>query len=97
MRRKLAGLTGLVAMLGLVGCSSSEAEQIAADACGLMESLVEDGAAAMADEDLMGDLEDLQTRADDAELSDEEMQEAMREECPDVFDGLEGMFQAPGE
>ena len=80
--------TMVVLMLLLAGCAD-ETQRIARDACDLMEDIVEDPAAL--DEDVFTDLQELEARADDAGISDAEMQEAMRDECPEVFESLNGV------
>lgn len=89
-------VTLLVVTLGTAGCSGgSEEEQIAAEACDLMQGVVDEGPAALQDQDLMGDFQELQQRVDESEVADEDMQQAMRDECPDVVEELEGMSGVP--
>lgn len=82
-RAKLSVLgAGALALAG-AGCGAgSEAEQIASDACAVLEALV-DG-----DMEALEDLEDLDRRADEAEISDEDMLEAMEAECGDLLDEM---------
>jgi outer membrane murein-binding lipoprotein Lpp len=87
MRTTLA-LTAAAAVL-LAGCAS-EAEQIAGDACDLFEEAFDGEPDLEAVMGLQEEMQELADRAEDAELSDEEMQTAMREECPDVVESLEG-------
>ncbi len=81
--------------LGVAGCASDE-EEIAADACRLLEErVIGQGPDALMDEDLEDDFRELEQRAEESGLSDEEMERAMRDECPEVFDALEDTFGSP--
>lgn len=101
MRMRMTGISTLALALVLVGCGGgSEEEQIARDACGLLEDIVEGGPEAMMDEDLMQEFAALEERAQEADIDDAEMEAAMQEECPEVFEALEGMFDVepvPGD
>lgn len=82
----IAAMAVLVMMLA--GCAD-DTQSIARDACGLMEDIADDPTAF--DEDVFAELQELQERADDADISDEEMQAAIQDECPEVFGALNGM------
>lgn len=88
-RRSTPLAVATLAAFALGACGSGgAAERIAADACGIMGQVAEEGFAAF-DEELFEDLQGLQDRADEAGLSDEAMEAAIRDECPDVLDMLD--------
>lgn len=80
----------------LVGCGSGgggEAEAIARDACALFAEVME---LDFLDEDNFERFEEmeaeftaLEQRQRDAELSDQELEDAVESECPDVFSDFE--------
>lgn len=78
----------------LTGCAS-EADQLAADACDLLEEAFGEDADTEAMMGVQEDMQELAERADEADVSDEEMQQAIRDECPDIMETMEGF--APGQ
>ena len=98
MRTRALLPTLLLPLLVLAGCASAE-EELAADACDLLRDAVADGPEGLMDQDRMEQFaersEALQERAEEEGISGEEMDEAMREECPEVFEELDTMFD-PG-
>lgn len=91
MSRHRTGLaTALVAVL-LAGCGASDAEQLASDACELFEQAFGDEPDMEALMEMQGDMQDLVERADEVDVADEEMQQAIRDECPDVMETMEGL------
>ena len=89
-RSKLATLA--VPVLILAGCGGSPEEQIAADACDLLQQVVDEGPEALMGGEYMQEFQELEERAAEEDISDQEMEQAMREECPETFEELEGMF-----
>lgn len=91
----------LVPLLALGGCASDDEDALASDACELLEDAVAQGPEGLRDEERMAEFQErsdeLEERAEGAEISEEEMDQAIREECPEVFDELEGMFMEPGQ
>lgn len=89
---------GAFAAVALAGCGgpANEADAIAQDACDLIGELVAlDDQMAAGDMDAMADLESaferiaaLEQRADDAGISDAEMEAAMEQTCPEFVDGF---------
>lgn len=88
-------MTLLLPSLLLTGCAS-EPEQIAADACDLLEEVVAAGPEALMDRESMSEyraqFEELESRADDTDISDAEMEQAIRQACPEVFEDFEDGF-----
>lgn len=86
-RVQMSALGAGALALAAAGCSpASEAERIASDACDVLEALME------GDMDSLADLEDLDRRADEAGVSDEEMLEAIESECGDLMEEMDGAF-----
>ncbi len=92
MRARSMVATLAVPVLVLAGCAGSPEEEIAADACDLLQQVVDEGPEALMGGEYMGDFQELEERAVEEGISDEEMEQAMREECPETFEELEGMF-----
>ena len=92
MRARSMVATLAVPVLVLAGCAGSPEEEIAADACDLLQQVVDEGPEALMGGEYMEEFQELEERAADEGISDQEMEEAMRDECPDTFDELEGMF-----
>lgn len=90
MSRRRAGLATATVVVLLTGCGASEAEQLASDACELFEQAFGDEPDMEALTEVQGEMRDLVERADEADLGDEEMQQAIRDECPDVMETMEG-------
>lgn len=88
--RIATGLAATAASLLLLAGCADEAQQIASDACNLFEEAFADDADMEALMGLQQEMQDLTERADDADVSDEDLQTAIREECPDLMDTLEG-------
>ena len=88
VRRVQMSVLGAGALaLAVAGCSpASDAERIASDACDVLEALME------GDMDALADLEDLDRRADEAGVSDEEMLEALESQCGDLMEEMGGAF-----
>ncbi len=84
LRRLRLSAVGLGALaLALAGCGTqNEANAIASDACDALEEFME------GDMQALDDLEDLERRADEAGISDEEMQDALEDECGDMIDEM---------
>lgn len=91
MSPRRAGLTVAIVAVLLTGCGASEAEQLASDACELFEQAFGDEADMEALREVQGEMQELVERADDADVADEEMQQAIRDECPDVMETMEGL------
>lgn len=94
MTRPRTGLATVALVLALAGCGN-EADQLAADACDLFDQAFSGDADMEAMEAVQDEMRELAQRAEEADISDEEMQEAFRDECPDAMDTLEGF--APGQ
>lgn len=82
----------------LAGCGDGSTEQeIASEACDLLSELADAGLEVMMDPEAMQEYEqqfaDLERRADEADLDDEDMEQAMREECPEVFEQFDDMAE----
>ena len=92
MRARSMVATLAVPVLVLAGCAGSPEEEIAADACDLLQQVVDEGPEALMGGEYMEQFQELEERAAEEDISDQEMEEAMRDECPDTFDELEGMF-----
>ncbi len=90
MSHRRAGLTITTVAVLLTGCGASEAEQLASDACELFEQAFGDEPDMDALMEVQGEMQDLVERADDADVADEDMQQAIRDECPDVMETMEG-------
>jgi hypothetical protein len=88
--------TALVAgTMLLAGCGSqSEAEAIASEVCGVYEQLLEGDGESLFDSELLEQFEALEQRVQAAELSDAEVEEAIRDECPDTVNELEQLFSS---
>jgi hypothetical protein len=96
MKRALvAGMVLTTASL-MAGCSGGDEAPsvvIAGDACSLLQQeVIDQGPEALMAGELTGAFEELEERAREAGISDPEMEEAMRERCPEVFDELEALF-----
>lgn len=94
MRLARAMLAAATMAILLTGCAS-EADQLAADACDLLEEAFGEDADMEAMTGIQEEMQELAERADDADVSDEEMQQAVRDECPDIMETMEGF--APGQ
>jgi hypothetical protein len=94
MRRALVAGFGLASwMTGCSGGGVTPSGVIASDACSLLQQeVIDQGPEAMMAGELTGAFEELEERAREAGISDPEMQEAMHEQCPEVFDELEALF-----
>ena len=92
MRARSIVATLAVPVLVLAGCGSSPEEEIAADACDLLQQVVDEGPEALMGGEYMQEFQELEERAAEEDISDEEMEQAMREQCPETFDELESMF-----
>lgn len=91
MSRRRAGLTVATVAVLLAGCGASETEQLASDACELFEQAFGDEPDMEALMEVQGEMQELVERADDADVADGEMQQAIRDECPDVMETMEGL------
>lgn len=99
-RLRLTAATAAIAGLLLAGCGgeASEAEEIASEFCDLIavfEGLDEDDFDAMMEvmEELEGREDEflaLENRMIDSDLSDDEIEAAVRAECPDALDAFDG-------
>lgn len=92
----------LVPALVLAGCGPGPEAELASDACDLLQQTVDEGPEALMTEERMEDFQELEQRAADEDISDQEMEQAMREECPETFEELETMLPedmapTPGE
>lgn len=94
MSRVRAGLAVVATVVLLAGCAS-EADQLAADACNLLEEAFGGDADVEAMRGVQEDMQKLAQRTEEADVSDEEMQAAMQDECPDVMETMRGF--APGQ
>lgn len=90
MMRMLA--TAVIGALLLLGCGDGgggEAEAIARDACALFAEVMEldfmDEDNFERFEEMEAEFDALEQRQQDAGLSDQELEEAVESECPDVF------------
>jgi hypothetical protein len=92
MRARSMVATLAVPVLVLAGCGGSPEEEIAADACDLLQQVVDEGPEALMGGEYMQEFQELEERAAEEDISDQEMEQAMREQCPETFDELEGMF-----
>jgi hypothetical protein len=82
-RRTRLAILGIGAFaLVLSGCGpTSEVDQIARDACDMLEAALE------GDLEAFAGLEALDRRVDEAGISDEEMERALEDQCGDLLDG----------
>jgi hypothetical protein len=96
MKRVLVGAMIFSLASWMAGCSGDDevpSAAIANDACSLLqEEVLDRGPEALMAGELAGDFEELEERAREAGISDPEMEEAMRERCPGVFDEIEALF-----
>jgi hypothetical protein len=92
MRARSMVATLAVPLLVLAGCGGSPEEEIAADACDLLQQVVDEGPEALMGGEYMQQFQELEERAAEEDISDQEMEQAMREQCPETFDELEDMF-----
>ena len=84
-RARMAMLGVGALALAIAGCGpTSEADAIASDACDILEAMLE------GDMEALADLEDLERRADEANISDDEMEAALEDQCGDLLDELGG-------
>lgn len=98
MRRTVAMATAAGLLLAGCGGEASEAEEIASEFCDLIavfEGLDEDDFDALMEvmEELEGreqEFLDLEDRMIASDLSDDELEAAVRAECPDAFDAFDG-------
>lgn len=89
--RRTALLLALSMAVG--GCAgATEEQQIAAEACDLYAELVEGDIEAVFDTDLVDQFEELERRADEAEMSDADIEAAVQEECPGTIAEIEELF-----
>lgn len=80
-------------LLLLAGCATaSEEQQIASEACVLYEQVLSGQPGATLDEEIVVDFEQLQQRADEADLSDADVQAAVEATCPGILDDIEDFF-----
>ena len=88
VRRVQMSVLGAGALaLAIAGCGpTSAADQIASDACDVLEALLE------GDMEALADLEDLDRRADEAQISDDDMLEAIENRCGDLLDEMDPAF-----
>lgn len=89
MTRRRMGVAAAAMVLVLAGCGNG-ADQLAADACDLFDQAFGEDADMEAMRGVQEEMRELAERAEEADISDEEMQQAIRDECPDVMDTLEG-------
>ncbi len=93
-RHMMATIAGLAL---LAGCAGGTQASLAADACDLLEELADAGPELLMDEEAMqeyeADFAELEERADESDLEDEEMEQAMRDECPEVFETFGGVVE----
>lgn len=82
----------LVPALVLGGCGAGPEAELASDACDLLQQVVDEGPEALMTGERMEDFQELEQRAADEDISDEEMEQAMRDECPETFEELETML-----
>jgi hypothetical protein len=79
---RLAVLGAGAFALALSACGpTSEVDQIARDACDILEAALE------GDLEAFAGLEDLDRRIDEAGITDAEMERALEDECGDLLDG----------
>jgi hypothetical protein len=88
--------TALVAAtMLLAGCGSqSEAEAIAAEVCGIYDQLLEGDGESLFDSELLEEFDALEQRVQDADLTDAEVEVAIRDECPGTVEELEQLFSS---
>lgn len=91
MRVRTTLASTMILALGLTGCGGSEEEELAQDACEVLDGVADGGPEALLG--AMESFQEIDRRASEADISQEEMDEAMREECPEVFEEIEGMFE----
>lgn len=90
-RTAVAGVAALLVLLA--GCANvSEEQQIASEACVLYEQLLAGDPETTIDEELVASFEALQQRADEAGMSDADIEAAVEAECPGIFGDLEEFF-----
>lgn len=83
-RTRLAVLGVGAFALVLSGCGpTNEVDQIARDACDMLEAALE------GDLEAFAELEALDRRVDEAGISDQEMERALEDQCGDLLDGPE--------
>lgn len=99
-RLRFTMATAMVAGLLLAGCGGgdSEVDALASDFCELIsvfEGIDEDDFDALMEvmeelEALEADFVELERRFDESEVTDEELEAAVRAECPDAFEAFDG-------
>lgn len=83
----------LALSMAVAGCAgATEEQQIAGEACDLYAELVDGDLEAVFDTDIVDQFEELEQRANDAEMSDADIEAAVQEECPGTIAEIEELF-----
>lgn len=93
LRRTGGAALLLAASMALAGCAgATQEEQIAAQVCDLYAELVDGDADVVFDTDLVDRFDELERQASEVEMTDADVEAAVREECPDTLAELEELF-----